>query len=195
MAQLKVYTFHPYHVYDKRIENILTEPRSQTRYNVYVSAYSKAAAVNFAKFSGVSNPSESELRLAQGDTCEALREATLFDKDGVVLVTSDRGGKKPVVLADQESQDDEPGTGSQAIGTLRPADGRRGQIFEATTAKYAGRGSVAVGAVDAYIKNLPDIWSGTNGQRVFDAQLQHLLDMGELHIIRSGFGDWFHAGR
>ncbi len=188
MAQLKVYSHTPFHVYDERVKNILEEPRVQTRYCAWIAAYSKADAAQFAKDARLSHPSHSDLRVASSNDYEALLEASLFKEAGTVLVTSDRGGKRPVVQLGNPD-------GAQAIGVLRPADGRSGQVFEATMAQYAGRGSVAVGATMAYVKVDEDTWEGTKGDTPDDEGIQLLLDMGELNIIRSGFGDWYHAGR
>lgn len=193
MPQLKIYSYHPYHVYDPRITNILTEPRSQTRYVVYVAAYSKVDAARLGKDAQCGTASSNDLRVAGSTQFEALREATLFDKEGVVLVTSDRGGKKPVILAGGED-------GAQAIGIIKPAEGRAGYVFEATAAEYAGRGSIAVGAEIAYVKRdvgYPEgvIWVGTDGSNLTDREMQTKIDVGDLTIIRSGFGDWYMAGR
>jgi hypothetical protein len=193
MAQLKIYSACPYHVYDKRIQHILEEPRRQTRFMVYIAAYSKADAAAFSKAAQCGTPSQTELRIATGTESEALREAMLFENEGTVLVTSEYGGKRPVVKPDAE-------LGAQAIGVIRPADGRAGYVFEATMARYAGRGSIAVGAEVAYVKLLVtaerSFWRGTEaGDVLDDDQIQRLLDLGELEIIRSGFGDWFTKGR
>jgi hypothetical protein len=201
MAQLKTYVWQSYHVYDKRVENILTEPRQQARYSAYAVAYSKADAARFAKEARCSYPAQSDLRVGNdGNEFNALREASLFETEGTVLVTANRGGKKPVVLCAPDNGYGDEGTGAQVIGILRPADGRIGMVFEATTAKYAGRGSVAVGAEVAYVKKdvgYPEgiVWVGTDGQALVDQEMQKQIDLGELNIIRSGFGDWFMAGR
>lgn len=188
MAQLKVYSFHPYHIYDERAKNILTEPRVQLRLTVYVAAYTKPDAARFSKDANCSNPPQTELRIAGGSEFDGLREAMLFEDEGTVLVTSDRGGQKPVVLMD-------PVDGVQAIGTVRWESGI--SIFEATMAQWAGRGSVAVGAETAYVKAQanPSYWEGTNGTTLTDEEMQLKLDLGEVRIIRSGFGDWYTAGR
>lgn len=194
MAQLKVYSFRPHYVYDERTKNILSESRTQLRCVIFVGAYSKDAAVEFVSKKLGNTPNPSELRLAQGNDYDALREATLFAEEGVVVVTRDTGGKRPVVLAQADTDE-----GSQAIGIIRPADGRAGQVFEATAARFAGRGSIAVGAEVAYVKVLVtserSYWEGTKGDTLDDDQIQLKIDRGELNIIRSGFGDWFHAGR
>lgn len=200
MAALKVYAWHPHHVYDRRVQNILSEPRSQTRYSAYVVAKTKADAAQFAKDARCGTPTQNELRVAGSTEFEGLREATLFETEGTVLVTSDRGGKKPVILCTPDDGDGSEGTGTQAIGTIRPASGHAGYTFEATAAAYAGRGSIAVGAEVAYVKKdvgYPEgvVWVGTDGEDLVDFEMQRLLDLGELTIIRSGFGDWFHAGR
>jgi hypothetical protein len=191
MAALKVYAWHPNHVHDKRVENILAVPRAQTRYSAYVVAYTKADASFFARDARCGWPSQSELRVAQGAEHDALREAMLFESEGTVLVTSQRGGKKPVILCVPDDDDGSEGTGAQAIGTIRPADGHRGYVFEATTAKYAGRGSIAVGQEVAYVKRdvgYPEgvIWVGTDGADLVDHEMQRKLDDAELTIIRSG---------
>lgn len=186
MARLKVYAFSPYHVYDERVKNILMEPRVQLRFEVYIAAYSKNDAAAFAKEAHCGSPSASQIRVSQGLLGEALQEAMLLNHEGVVLITSDRGGVKPVVLMDAEQ-------GAQAIGQIRP-DGNR-YTFEACRAAYAGRGSIAAGAYDAYVKTYEDGWHGTNGAAPGDDEIQRLLDVGHLKIIRSGFGDWYTAGR
>lgn len=199
MAALKVYAFSPHHIYDKQVQNILTEPRIQTRYSAYVVAHSKPDGLRFAKDARCGFPSHSELRVALGAECDALREAMLFESEGTVLVTSERGGKKPIILCTPDDGDGSEGTGAQAIGTIRPADGHAGYVFEATTAKYAGRGSIAVGAEHAYVKVRDPqgrfFWQGTSRAMLTDQEMQRRLDLGDLIIMRSGFGDWFHAGR
>ena len=186
MAQLKVYFFNPFHVHDQRVKNILSEPRVQLRFDTYISAYSKNDAAAFAKDAHCGHPSPSQMKIMTGLQGEALREATLLDREGVVLITSDRGGAKPVVLMDAEE-------GAQAIGQIRPDNGR--YMFEACRAAYAGRGSIAVGAYDAYVKTYEDGWHGTNGSGSGDDEIQRLIDIGHLKIIRSGFGDWYQAAR
>lgn len=186
MAQLKVYAFSPFHVYDERVKNILAEPRVQLRFETYIAAYSKKDAIAFAHQGRCGSPSPSQIRVSTGAQGEALREAMLLDREGIVLITSDRGGVKPVVLMDAEE-------GAQAIGQIRPEGGR--YTFEACRAAYAGRGSIAVGALIAFVKTYDDGWHGTDGSGPGDDEMQRLLDLGEVKIIRSGFADWYMAGR
>lgn len=188
MAALKVYTFHPYTVYDERVSNILSLPRQQLRYTVFVAARSKAAAVEFCKQARCSDPRESELRLACDVLGDALWEASLLNEEGVVLVTADRGGEKPLVLMGTEE-------GAQAIGVVRPIGLGSRYVFEACRAAYAGIGSVAVGKRRAYVKDdlgYPEgvRWAGTNGDEMTDHEMQRLIDLNEVEIIRSGFGKW-----
>lgn len=187
MAALKVYTFHPYTVYDERASNILALPRQQLRYTVFVVAESKPAAVEFCKQARCSNPRASELKLASGNLGDALARASLLDKEGTVLVTADRGGRNPVVLMDAEQ-------GAQAIGVVWPTGGMH-YSFEACRAEYAGIGSVAVGKRRAYVKDdlgYPEgvRWAGTDGDEMTDHEMQRLIDLNEAEIIRSGFGKW-----
>lgn len=188
MAALKVYTFHPYMVYDERVSNILSLPRQQLRYTVFVAARSKAAAVEFCKQAGCSNPGQSELRLASGGALgDALWEASLLNDEGVVLVTADRGGEKPLVLMSTEE-------GAQAIGIVRPVGLGSRYVFEACRAAYAGIGSVAVGKWHAYIKAAVtadrSYWECNTGETLSDEEMQRLIDLNEVEIIRSGFGKW-----
>ena len=190
MAQPKVSTFNPYHIYDERAVNILKEPRQQLRFVVFVVASSKPAAVQFCKDAQCSTPRESDLKLAFGNLSESLRKASLLNDEGVILVTADRGGEKPVVLMDPKRR-------AQAIGIVRPEG--QAYIFQASMADYAGVGSIAVGTKVAWIKtdeggDIPE-WHGTNGEFCIDTEMQRMLDRGELKIIRSGFGDWYTAGR
>lgn len=188
MAALKVYTCHPYTVYDERVSNILTLPRQQLRYAVFVVARSKAAAVEFCKQARCGDPRESELRLASGGALgDALSEASLLNEEGVILVTADRGGEKPVVLMGVEE-------GTQAIGIVRPLGLGSHYVFEACRAAYAGIGSVAVGKWNAYIKAAVtadrSYWECNTGQTLSDEEMQRLIDLNEAEIIRSGFGKW-----
>lgn len=196
MAKPKIYQARRLSVNMERVQNILREDKNRIEYVVWAVATSKAEATKMVSdVNLLSYMADKDWRVAW-DSPEtlSLKEAGLLTL-GAVLVTSSAGGEKPVVLVDQDGY-------ATSIGMLkRPAGNDRVYPqrleFLPTEAKYARKGSIAVGREVAFIntgRSEDRRWAGTDGYSVSDERMQAMLDLGEVEMVRAGQGAWHNGG-
>jgi hypothetical protein len=140
--KLKTYQQQMNYLHNDRAENILRKNSwDRAGYLVIVVAESKDEATAHCASRGIKHVNAKDLRIMPDGprNTNALREAMLLNQNGTVLAIASGGaGQQPVVLMDPEE-------GAQAIGVLVPAQDLT-SVFQASMAKYAGKGSIAAGA-------------------------------------------------
>lgn len=191
-AKLKVYMTTGSLYHERAVRSLEGGPR--TTYTYFVVALTKKDALDQTSAFVGAWVKEAAFKIAAGNDADALRAAGLLDADGTVLVVESNGvGSRPVLL--MNSDWDPPVIGNLVHDNDR---GRGAKKFEASMARYAGKGSIAAGAeMVAYNTGRPDgrRWATVWGHSWSDDELQRELDLGDMVIIRSGFQDWYRVGR